>query len=57
MGVQHYLINMLDRILVALDNNSKGEVKAVIATYVDWKQALPKLCPMLGIDAFIACCV
>ena len=38
MRIQHYLINMFDRILVALDNISGGEVKAVIATYVDWKQ-------------------
>ena len=55
IGIQHYLIGMLNRILVALDRNSKGEVKAVIATYVDWKQAFPRQCPKLGVDAFIAC--
>ena len=55
MGVQHYLINMLDRIWVALD--SRGEVKAEITTYVDWKQAFPRQCPIIGINAFIACCV
>ena len=32
IGIQHYLINMLDRILSVLDNNSKGETKAVLAT-------------------------
>ena len=46
---------MLNRILVALDSNSKGEVKAVIATFVVWKQAFPRQCPKLGVDAFIAC--
>ena len=55
IGIQHYLIGMLNRILVALDNNSKGEVKAIIATYVDWKQAFPRQCPKMGVDAFIAC--
>ena len=55
IGIQHYLINMLNRVLVALDNNSRGEVKAVIATFVDWKQAFPRQCPRMGIDAFIAC--
>ena len=55
IGIQHYLINMLNRIFKALDSGSKGEVKAVIATFVDWKQAFPRQCPKLGISAFIAC--
>ena len=37
IGIQHYLVKMLNRILVALDSNSKGEVKAALATFVDWK--------------------
>ena len=52
---QHYLINMLNRVLTALDGGSKCEVKAVLATFVDWKQAFPRQCPKLGISAFIAC--
>ena len=55
IGIQHYLINMLNIIFKALDSGSKGEVKAVIATFVDWKQAFPRQCPKLGISAFIAC--
>ena len=54
ISMQHYLINMLNRILTSLDNSSKGEAKAVIATLVDWKQAFPRQCPKLGIEAFIA---
>ena len=45
IGIQHYLINMIDRILLALDNCANGEVKAVIATLIDWKQAFPRQCP------------
>ena len=40
---------------MAVDSNSKGEVKAVLATFVDWKQAFPRQCPKLGVDAFITC--
>ena len=36
MSIQHYLINMIHRILTVLDNNSKGEIFAVIANYIDW---------------------
>ena len=53
VSMQHYLIKMLNRILTSLDNRSKGETKAVIATLIDWKQAFPRQCPKLGIEAFI----
>ena len=55
VGINHYLIQMLNRVLGALDNNSKGEIKAVLATFVDWKQAFPRQCPKLGVSAFIDC--
>ena len=42
VGIQHYLIKMLNRILTVLDKSSKGEAKAVIATLIDWKQAFPR---------------
>ena len=53
LSIQHYLIKMLDRVLEALDKNSKGETCAVIATLVDWKQAFPRQCPKLGVESFI----
>ena len=55
LSLQHYLVNMIDRILSDTDNNSKGEITAVIATLFDWKEAFPRLCPKLGIEAFIKC--
>ena len=42
ISMQHYLINILNRILTSLDHSCKGEAKAVIATLIDWKQAWEK---------------
>ena len=53
ISTQHYLIKMLDRILSALDNNSKGECIAVLTTMIDWKSAFPRQCSTLGIQSFI----
>ena len=35
ISIQHYLIQMLHRILSVLDNNSKGDIFAVVANLVD----------------------
>ena len=43
----------MHRILTSLDNNSKGEVHAVLATFVDWKAAYSHQCHKLGIESFI----
>ena len=53
LSIQHYLIGFIDRILAALDNNSKNQKCAVLATLVDWKQAFPRQCPKLGIESFL----
>ena len=44
ISIQHYLIDMIHRILEALDNNSSGEKFAVIASYIDWNNAFPRQC-------------
>ena len=44
---------MLHRILLVLDNNSKGEIFAVVANFVDWNNAFPRQCPKLGIESFM----
>ena len=44
---------MLHSILVALDGNKNGNQFAVIATLIDWKEAFPRQCHKLGIEAFI----
>ena len=50
---EHYLIRMIDRVLKATDNSTKGECVAVLATLVDWKKAYPMLDQTLGIVSFI----
>ena len=47
------MIKILDRILQSIDQNSKNNSCAVLATLVDWKQAFPRQCPKLGIQSFI----
>ena len=53
MSIQHYLIQMIHRILTVLDKNSRGEVFAVVANLIDWNNAFPRQCPKLGIDSFL----
>ena len=53
ISIQHYLIQMIHRILSMLDNNSKGDVFAVVANLIDWNNAFPRQCPKLGIESFI----
>ena len=53
VSIQHYLIQMLHRILSVLDNNSKGDVFAVVASLVDWNNAFPRQCPKLGVESFL----
>ena len=53
ISVQHYLIQMLHRILSALDNNSGGDIFAVVANLIDWNNAFPRQCPKLGVESFI----
>jgi hypothetical protein len=52
-SIQHYIVKMIHRILGALDNNSKGDTFAVLATLIDWNSAFPRQCPKLGIESFI----
>ena len=53
IGIQHYLVKMLHKILEALDTNSKGDRNAVLATLVDWENAFPRQCHTLGVKSFI----
>ena len=38
-----------------LSDTDKAETTAVLATFVDWKDAFPNQCPKLGLEAFIKC--
>ena len=53
VSIQHYLINMIHRILTALDSNSESESFAVIASLIDWNNAFPRQCPKLGVQSFL----
>ena len=53
VNIQHYLIQMIHKILTALDNNARRDIFAVVANLIDWKDAFPRQCPKLGIEAFI----
>ena len=48
----HYLIK-INRILTALDKNSRREKFAVVANLIDWNKAFPRQCPQLGVQSFI----
>ena len=51
--MQHYLINMINKILTSLDRNNQHEAMAVIANYIDWSSAFDRQCPKLAIQSFI----
>ena len=48
-GVQHYLMKMIHTILCKLDNNSRGDILAVIANLYDWSQAFDLQCYFLNL--------
>ena len=50
LSIQHYLIVMKDRMIDALDKNSRI---AILAALVDWKQVFPRQCLKLGVEFFI----
>ena len=39
-SISHYLVRLLHRILSETDRNSKGEIKAVLCLFIDWKQPI-----------------
>ena len=53
VSIQHYLVKFIDKVLVSLDRNSKDEIFAGFATFIDWKQAFNRQDPKLGIKSFI----
>ena len=53
-GIQHYLVRMINRILSETDNNKKGEIKAVLCLFIDWKEAYSRQSHILGVKSFIS---
>ena len=55
ISLEHYLVKMLHKILSDTDKQSKEATHAIIATLFDWKDAFPRQCHKLGIEAFRKC--
>ena len=53
LSIQHYLIQMLHKILVSVDKNSQKEAFCAILHMVDWAQAFDRLSHKLGVQSFI----
>ena len=53
ISIQHYLVNMLHRILTSLDENNANKSIAVLLKMVDWSQAFDRLSHKIGIESFI----
>ena len=53
LSIQHYLVQMMHRILSSVDGSSKGEATAVLCSFIDWKTAYSYHCHKLGIESFI----
>ena len=53
VSVQHYLINMIHKILLGLDKANNSENSAVILNMIDWSQAFDRVSHKHGIQSFI----
>ena len=53
IGTQHYLVNMLHKILTSLDETSQNKSIAVLLQMVDWSQAFDRMSHTLGIQSFV----
>ena len=53
ISIQHYLVQMLHRILGILDTKNRKETNAVLVNLIDWDNAFPRQCPKLGIQSFL----
>ena len=53
LSVNHYLINMINKILCSVDKNSANDKVAAILSMIDWSQAFERQSHHLGIESFI----
>ena len=52
-SIQHYLVQLLHRILSVLDKSRDKESKAILVSLIDWDNAFPRQCPKLGVQSFM----
>ena len=53
LSINHYLVNMINKILVALDKNNNFDKNAVILSMFDWSGAFENQSHILGLKSFI----
>ena len=53
VGTQHYLVNMLHKILTSLDETTHNKSIAVLLQMIDWSQAFDRMSHKLGIQSFV----
>ena len=53
ISIQHYLVNMLHKILTSLDETTQNKSIAVLLQMVDWSQAFDRMSHKIGIESFI----
>ena len=54
LSVNHYLINLINKVLTGIDKNSVDNKNAAILTMIDWSQAFERQSHYLGIKSFIS---
>ena len=52
-SINHYLIRLLHRVVTSVDNNSKGDINAVLCCFIDYQAAFSRMCHTLGKQSFI----
>ena len=53
ISIQHYLVNLLHKILTSLDENNQNKSIAVLLQMVDWSQAFDRMSHKKGIESFL----
>ena len=53
VSIQHYLVNLVNKILVSLDGTKNSESMAAFLMMVDWSKAFDRQSHKLGIQSFI----
>ena len=53
VSINHYLVNMLNKILTSLDENDSNKSMGVLLQMIDWSQAFDRMSHKLGIKSFL----
>ena len=53
IGIQHYLIRLIHRVVTSLDKTTKDQVNAVICLFIDFRQAYSRQSHTIGVNSLI----